>query len=174
MSNLRLLNETTVTSAVSIVSVTDVFSADFDIYKVTVRGFELGGSPLSGHNLQFVNSNGSIVNASEYDSATLGMKTASAFSNDKTQNGTTGRIAMSIGTTPNEAVTTLYVFNPFSSSSYTFYLNQSMSYGNQWVGGKSIGVLTQLSSISGIAFTTNSTKTLNNGTINIYGLRVDS
>ena len=36
MSNLRLINETTVTSAVSIVSVTDVFHADFDIYKITL------------------------------------------------------------------------------------------------------------------------------------------
>ena len=31
MSNLRLLNETTVTSGVSAFSVTDIFSADYDI-----------------------------------------------------------------------------------------------------------------------------------------------
>ena len=36
MSNLRLLNETTVTSAVSNVSITDVFTSDFDIYKMTM------------------------------------------------------------------------------------------------------------------------------------------
>ena len=173
MSNLRLINQTTVTSAVSTVSVTDVFSADFDIYKITVRKFELGGSPLSGHNLQFVNSSGSIVTTSNYDSATLGMKSASTYSQDRTLNGTTGRLGMSIGTTPNEAVSTIFVFSPFSSSSYTFYINESMSYGNQWVAGKSIGALKQTSSITGIAFTTNSTKTLNNGTINIYGLAVN-
>ena len=39
MSNLRLINETLVTSAVSTVSVTDVFSSDFDIYKVTCENF---------------------------------------------------------------------------------------------------------------------------------------
>ena len=33
MSNLRLLNETTVSSGVASVSVTDVFSSNFDIYK---------------------------------------------------------------------------------------------------------------------------------------------
>jgi hypothetical protein len=169
--SLELIKSDTVTSAVSTVLVTDVFSANFDVYKVTVTGFELGGSPLSGHNLQFINSSGSTVTSSNYDSATLGMKTLNTFSNDKTQNGTTGRIGMSIGTTPNEAVSTILVFNPFSSSSYTFYLNQSMSWGNQWVGGKSIGVLKQTSSITGIAFTTNTTKTLNNGTVNIYGVK---
>ena len=35
MSALRLINETEITSSVSSVNVTDVFSADFDIYKVT-------------------------------------------------------------------------------------------------------------------------------------------
>ena len=34
MSSLRLLNETTVGSSVSNVKITDVFSADFDIYKI--------------------------------------------------------------------------------------------------------------------------------------------
>ena len=36
MSNLRLINETTV-SAVSSATVTDIFTADFDIYKVLVK-----------------------------------------------------------------------------------------------------------------------------------------
>ena len=35
MSALRLINETTVSSSVSSVNVTDVFSSDFDIYKIT-------------------------------------------------------------------------------------------------------------------------------------------
>ena len=34
MSALRLINETTVSSAVRSVEITDVFSADFDIYKI--------------------------------------------------------------------------------------------------------------------------------------------
>ena len=39
MSNLRLINETTVSASTSSVSVTDVFSADFDIYKITTNSF---------------------------------------------------------------------------------------------------------------------------------------
>ena len=37
MSNLRLINETNVTSSTSTVNVTDVFSADYDIYKITLE-----------------------------------------------------------------------------------------------------------------------------------------
>ena len=36
MSNLRLLNQTTVSSAVTTVNITDVFSADYDIYKIVL------------------------------------------------------------------------------------------------------------------------------------------
>ena len=35
MSNLRLINETTASSVASL-SITDIFSADFDIYKLTI------------------------------------------------------------------------------------------------------------------------------------------
>ena len=37
MSNLRLINETEITSSVSSVDITDVFSADFDIYCYTLK-----------------------------------------------------------------------------------------------------------------------------------------
>ena len=38
MSNLRLINETSITSSVSSVNVEDVFTDDFDIYKITSTG----------------------------------------------------------------------------------------------------------------------------------------
>ena len=34
MSNLRLINETTTTAGVQTINITDVFSNDFDIYKL--------------------------------------------------------------------------------------------------------------------------------------------
>ena len=41
MSNLRLLNETSVTSGVASVSVTDVFTDDFDVYKIVFTDMEI-------------------------------------------------------------------------------------------------------------------------------------
>ena len=37
MSNLRLIKQTTTDSGVATVNMEDVFSADFDIYKVTLQ-----------------------------------------------------------------------------------------------------------------------------------------
>ena len=66
MSNLRLINETTVTSA-SNISVTDVFSADFDIYNVTVSNLSSDNVSHSNAYVRLVNSSGSLVTASNYD-----------------------------------------------------------------------------------------------------------
>ena len=66
MSNLRLINETTVTSANNI-SVTDVFSADFDIYNVTVSNLSSDSVSHSNAYVRLVNSSGSLVTASNYD-----------------------------------------------------------------------------------------------------------
>ena len=49
MSNLRLINETTISSAVSSVDITDVFSADFDIYKITASKMTTAGSSTFTH-----------------------------------------------------------------------------------------------------------------------------
>ena len=59
MSNLRLLNETTVTSGVSTISTTDVFSSDFDIFKITLEGFY--ASTIDYFYLRLINSSGSVI-----------------------------------------------------------------------------------------------------------------
>ena len=69
----------------------------------------------------------------------------------------------------------LYIFNPYSSSSYTFSLfqNQSMSSTNGR-GGKGIAVLTQTNSITGIHLYSDNSGTMTNLDVKTYGLRVDS
>ena len=59
MSNLRLLNETTVSSA-TIFDITDAFTNDFDIYQVTLNNMNTGAN--AGIYLQFLNTSGSLVN----------------------------------------------------------------------------------------------------------------
>jgi hypothetical protein len=67
-----------------------------------------------------------------------------------------------------------YIFNPFSSSSYTFVLGQNQA--NTTAGTysfKAIGVLTELSSCTGlnINFSTSNDVSLD---VKTYGLRVDT
>ena len=66
MSNLRLLNETTISSSISSITITDLFTDDFDIYKVTITAEAVS---VTDANLRLVNSAGSIVSSSQQDTA---------------------------------------------------------------------------------------------------------
>ena len=168
MSNLRLINETTATS-VSSLTVDNIFSADFDIYKMTIDNDNTTNNVMK---MRLVNSSGSIISASSYDYANLELNASASFGEDKNTNFNEFR-GLYEALEGNSAV--VYFFNPFSSSSYTFRLHQAQSFytTNYPRGGKGIGVLKQTSSITGInIFQTGSAFSYLN--IKTYGLRVDS
>ncbi len=70
MSNLRLINETTALGGTNSVDVNNVFSADFDIYKITISNAssetQLDNNTMS---LRLINSSGSTISSSNYDKA---------------------------------------------------------------------------------------------------------
>ena len=168
MSNLRLLNETSATS-VSSVDVTDVFSEDFDIYKITgVGNFTTGNGKIYA---RFINSSGSVITSSNYDWAVLSMESGSSFNSIKdTNDSSLNRIVYSNNGA--DFGFTTYIFNPFSSNSYSFGLWQSE--GVPSGGGlsiKGIGVLKQTASMTGIQlFNVDFTDIL----VKTYGLRVET
>ena len=174
MSNLRLLNQTTVSSAVASVSVTDVFTSDFDIYKIVFTDMEIQTESYTS--MRFINSSGSIISASSYDNAELGLY---SHASDGELNGTSESSIQNLNYLyPNSYDdgngNTLYVFNPFSSSSYTFILNEGtgMANGVGLYNFKGLAALKQLNSISG--FQLFRTGNINNIKIRTYGLRVDT
>ena len=167
MSNLRLINETTA-SSVSSLTVDNIFSADFDIYKMTIDNDNAGSNVMK---MRLVNSSGSIISSANYDYANLQLNASATFGEDKNTNMTEYR-GLYEALEGNSAV--VYFFNPFSSSSYTFRLHQAQSFytTNYPRGGKGIGVLKQTSSITGInIFQSGSAFSYLN--IRTYGLRVD-
>jgi len=174
MSNLRLLSDTDLVDGVTTFSATDVFNADFDIYKITINNLSHNsGSPAEIY-YKFINSAGSLISASNYDSATLRMPSSSAFGETKTTNHTQTVIMGYADLSPEASGFVTYVFNPFSSSSYTFLISQNMSaVSGIAYGHKSIGLLKQTASMSGFHIMASS-NTLDSGNIKIYGLRVDS
>ena len=175
MSNLRLLNETTATS-VSTMSVTDVFTTDFDIYKITL--YSSSATEKEDH-IQFINSGGSFVNSSSYDYAQLFMRSYSSFSEVSDTSDT--KLRLITGSEDNFGGNAIiYVFNPTNSSSYTFILSQmSRGYDLQNDNGfdmdsnKNIGILKQQSSITGFHLFNSSTAT-SDYTARTYGLRIDT
>ena len=173
MSNLRLINETTVSASTSSVSVTDVFSADYDIYKITTNNFSTVGTTQTALDLRFINASGSVITASEYDYAYLNMKADTSFAQVRDTNDTFIDNFFGVcDQSPEGASSVTYVFNPFSSSSYTFAINQVAVETRRWY--KMIQVLTELSSVTGFqAFESNS-RPINSGVFRTYGIRRDS
>ena len=175
MSNLRLINETTVSSGVATVNVTDVFSSDYDIYKIVSTANILDAD--KDIYMRYINSSGLIVTDSNYDTATLTMKGHSSYSetpSTKVNINYGGLFNLTSGNESGGAVE--YVFNPTDTSSYTFGINQSIGmYSTGTYGTKGIRVLKQTNSITGIhLYNGESTDNFGGGTVKIYGLRVDS
>ena len=179
MSALRLINETTTTVANSI-SITDVFSADFDIYKIVISGLNQDTNVANEINgIRLINSSGSVITASDYDYAVLGMNSGSSFDETRSTSASNifmGQRADQVGDGSNNTV--FYIFNPFDSSSYTFTLSQSASSDSAFdnINAKGIGVLHQTSSITGFQiYDSDSARPFESGSkIITYGLRVDS
>ena len=82
MSVERLLNVANVSSVVTAINVTDVFTDDFDVYKI-VSGNLLGNnSTATGVNLRLINASGSVL-ASSYQYAQRVMKSESDNGNNR-------------------------------------------------------------------------------------------
>ena len=176
MSNLRLINETTATDGVLSVTVTDLFSEDFDIYQITFSDFQSNGA--FGLDFRFVNTSGSEISASNYDRAKYYMPAYTSFGEVRAtnQNYIDRFIDMAgYSATGQSSFGTCYVFNPYSNSSYTFYIAQGGLVGSNTSLTKSIGVLKNTDRVGGIkVYSDDGVDTFKTLKIRTYGLRVDS
>jgi hypothetical protein len=177
MSNLRLINETSGTS-ISQLTITDLFTDDYDIYYFTITDFDHTGNAIL--KIQFVNSAGSVVTATEYDYANLMMQSWTSYleyrltnSNDILYAFAGSDITAGMGGYQG------YIFNPTNSSSYTFMLGQASTqydFGGTdtgFAGNKMIGLHKSAEKITGLNFRSN-IGTTEQITVRTYGLRVDS
>ena len=175
MSNLRLINETTVSSNVaSSVSITDVFSSDFDIYKIV--------STAHIHNadkdiyMRYINSAGSIVSASNYSSANMMMKADATKDEDKFTNGTYSYAGAIIGNYENGGGSH-WIYNPYNSDRFSFVTFEGIggydSSNNKMRSMKGIGVLEQQASMTGVNFYSSNASNTFSAYVTVYGLRKD-
>ena len=169
MSNLRLLSETSATS-VSSISITDVFSSDFDIYKITYTMSD--ASVGTAIDLRLINLSGSIV-SSNYDFARLLMYANTSFVQST---GTNQTFMRGMGEATEQGNGNIfYLFNCFSSSSYTFGLGQSAGVtGTDNLNFKWIGVLKNTKGMKGFNLFTADGTVLDTFEAKTYGLRVDT
>jgi len=176
MSNLRLINDTTITSGSSTVSITDVFSEDFEVYKIITNGISTVGTTQTDPNLRFINSSGSVVNTL-YDYGHQIMRADSGF----TEQYATGQAQFyryfgeSVDQAPESQGVETYIFNPFQSSLHTYALYQSMtSSAGLHLSMKGIGVQRTAGSMTGFqVIDSNGSRPFASGNVKTYGLRVD-
>jgi hypothetical protein len=169
VGNLELIDKTEITSSVSSVDITDVFSDKYDVYKIVTNGIEDTTNTPSVH-LRFINSSGSVVSASNYDYAYLNMASNTAFAELRATNESYIRGVFGFSSANDTQGSVAYIFNPYSSSSYTFSLYQMSSVNTTLRSIKGIGVLKQTTSMTGFQVFDIDSTDFSEGIIRTYGL----
>ena len=141
-------------SNVAFISLTDVFSDKYDVYKCVVS--DVGQNSGSGWgDIRFLDSGGGLISDSEYDTAGLALLSYAGFVERRGTNQTSFQTVFHLDSTIDVGTGfVFYIFNPYNSSSYTFYLNQSSgigySSGALLIASKEIGVHKSAEQLSGL------------------------
>ena len=175
MSNLRLVKEVSISAGVSTSTITDCFNSYYKVYNVIVSS--ILGSNNMRLDMRYINSSGTTVTG-DYDNAMLEFKVDSAY-NEQRYTALDYLKNISYASADNFGGFEMFVYNPFESTSYTFF--GSAGYGG-FVGDSGatnninnygIGVLQEQSCITGLSILHSNTTAGTTGRIKVYGLRVD-
>jgi len=177
MSALRFIKEEAIpATGVSSISITNVFSDEFDVY--CLMGTNISTNSTSHDNVQarLIDETDTIRNSS-YDtsqqdgaaegaiSAILGTN-ASSFGNAS---------FMTSDLEPESLAMVWWIFNPYSASSYTYaYWQGGASLAGLTRMRKGVGVLKSTDRITGFyIYQNNSSRLMNSGHLRVYGLSVN-
>ena len=170
--SLEFIKSETITTSVSSVDVTNCFSADYDVYKIVFSGLKTAGTGAVRNRLRVIKNDDVVQSTLSYANAYLQLKANTTFGEGRNTND-------SYVTTPNvtdnpdSGNTVMYVYNPYDSSSYTFFQYQAGSYFNGNLEGlKAIAVYTPANIITGFQYLeTTGTAPFDTGTISVYGVK---
>ena len=172
--SLVLVNETTVSSGVSSVSLTGIDST-FDVYMITYNNVT-AGTDRSTLEVR-VTVSGNPDTTSNYDSASKFFRANTSFSNLSATNEDRSSITVQTGTTTNEQVNGLiYCFNFNNSSEFSFLTIEGtmLDYNSHNTGLQGGVVNTVAQSCDGLQFffidNGGSSANINTGTFKLYGL----
>jgi len=164
-------------SSVSSLSVTDCFSADYDVYAMTIPTLDQNSTATFVY-LQYLDSSNTEITSASYDRAFLVTSAWTTFAEQRATNQTQDWVvAYNQKDTYGGMGAVMYFFNPYDSSSYTFQTQQSsfiyggISGGGGFDGYKGIGVLKSAQQVNGIKLFNASTHTFDNIEVNIYGVK---
>jgi hypothetical protein len=171
-TNLQFITSQSLTSSASTFSVTNCFNAQYDVYKICVRDFVQANSNTYT-NMRLVDSGGNVISDSEYERAELQM--ASYASAEQTRSTSASELFDRLNFNQSNATgvgMTIIVFNPFSSSDFTYAINQSLGFAASagGIGFRGVAVHKSAESITGVSFHMD-TGNITSATVNVFGIK---
>lgn len=172
-TNLQFIKSNTASSVTSM-DITDCFTDQYDVYAIIIDNFDIGsGVDLA---VRLRNASG-VVSSANYDDAIQLMRSyGGGFADNNDENDTKWK---SFGFyDPNSGIgqgvgigTTIYIFNPTNTSSYTFALWQNAGVSSIGTPArKGIGVLTVAEAHTGINFLDSGGATILGISASVYGV----
>ena len=170
VGNLEFIKSASGTS-VSSLSVTDCFSADYDVYEIYITSYEQ--SAVADSRFSLLDSGGSEITSASYDSCYLALQSNATFTEGRqTAQNHFRDFSYSITNYADTIGVKIVMYNPYDNSSYTFCQWQSAYYqtGSASKGKKGIGVLKSAQTCTGIKFFSN-TGNLDDVKVSIFGVK---
>jgi|TARA_B100001250_G_scaffold398558_1_gene406958 hypothetical protein len=176
MAGLQFIHKETISGSTSTTNVTSCFTSDYDVYKIYSTGISTAGTDYVDLNMRLIDSGGSVISDNEYNYANLNMLTWTSFTETSSENQSSFLRAFSESTdqAPESQGGEITVYNPNSSSSYTFitYANSQKYGGSYMTGLKGIGVHTVAETITGFQLLeSNGSRPYSSGVILVYGVK---
>ena len=167
--SLVLIEETTVSSAVSSVSLGGAnWDSSYNVYKVIVNN--LVASASNTIDIQFLVSN-SADTSSNYDYAAKNLYSAGTFPNNSATNGSDIPFGNTIGSGANQfSNAILYLFNFNNASEYSFITIEETAKNADLVGRQGGGVLTVAQATNGVLIKAG-TGNIDSGSFKLYGIK---
>ena len=172
--SLELISTTTMTDDVQTVNITNVFSDKYDVYMIKGSNMIGKNSTASGANLRFINASDSVVSSSDYHYAQLTLKGEASFSENRSTTETRlFNVFSSLDNNGQSQGNIAYIFNPFSSSLFTFCQWQGASMPSNLRGHKGIGMLESTVSMTGFQVELNesASRFSGEGKVSVYGVK---
>ena len=169
VTNLQFISNVTVKDVSATVNLDNVFSENYNVYKLVVTDF----IPASSENLAFrlLDSSGSALTGSDYDVATLILRNNTSFGEVRVTNTTMWTYGGYVYNTNTQGFgLEMDIYNPFSSSSYTFANLTSVNGATADMGNKNIYVYKQTTSTRGLQLSAVGGN-LKNINASIYGVK---
>tara|TARA_R100001594_G_scaffold82398_1_gene116905 strand:+ start:1227 stop:1739 length:513 start_codon:yes stop_codon:yes gene_type:complete len=168
-TNLEFIKEASATSA-STLSITDCFNANYDVYQVYISKVDITG--IDWVEMEYLDTSGNAITNSAYDEAVMEILSYGSFSHGYSENRDEhGRMIRLQDDSDEGAGCLITVFNPFSSSTYTFAISQSSANTDSGMfGSKGAFCYAATDSVAGLKFKMNS-QTFDYIEVKVYGVK---